>query len=118
MADDQTYVYRLAQLTEWRAAQESGEIPLRDIDRVDEYFHLSTRAQLLETARLHFADANDLVALAIEAAALGDQLKFEWAQKRGEAFPHYYGALHVKQVRRVIALVKTKTGFEFGGDLR
>jgi len=111
------FVYRLASAEEWRAAEETGAVPKRGIDLRDGYFHLSTRAQVLETANLHFEDATDLLALEIPLALIADQVKFEIAPKRGEAFPHLYGDLMRDHVSTVMRLVKTGAGFQFGERL-
>jgi uncharacterized protein (DUF952 family) len=111
------FVYRLATADEWAAAIEAGAVPTRDIDERDGYFHLSTRAQALETARLYFADTEDLLALEIPLAAIAAMTKFELAPKRGEAFPHLYGALAAAQVSRAIRLARTADGFAFGEAL-
>ncbi|MBT8472818.1 MAG: DUF952 domain-containing protein [Marinicaulis sp.] len=108
------FIYRLATRTEWVAAEETGVVPTRDIDRRDGYIHLSTRAQVLKTAALHFARSDDLVALEINAETLGDELKFELAPKRGEKFPHYYGALRKDHITRAIALTRDGAEFSFG----
>lgn len=119
MSDAQTptHIYRLVTQAEWREAQETGVVPLREIDRQDGYIHLSTRSQVLETARLHFADADDLLALEVALAPLGDAVKFEVAPKRGEAFPHLYGVLRRADVNAAIRLVRTGHDFAFGGLL-
>lgn len=114
---EEEFVYRLASAAEWKAAQSTGAIPKRDIDVKDGYFHLSTQEQALETARLHFAGADDLLALEIPLAAIADKLKFELAPKRGEAFPHYYGDLLAAHVRRAIALKRDGAAFSFGEAL-
>ena len=62
-------------------------------DRADGFLHFSTYAQLPETLRRHYAGQTDLMLVAVEAAALGAALKWEYAPKRGEDFPHLYGAL-------------------------
>ena len=111
------FIYRLASLGEWRAAQASGVVPLRGIDERDGYVHLSTRAQVIETANLHFADAADLLALEIPLGAVAAEVKFELAPKRGEAFPHLYGALRCDHVRRVLRMERGAGGFAFGGLL-
>lgn len=111
------HVYRLASLAEWRAAQESGLVPLREIDERDGYVHLSTRDQAVETANLHFAGARDLVALEIPLAPIAAEVRFELAPKRGEAFPHLYGRLRCADVRRVLTLDRTDDGFAFGAVL-
>ncbi len=111
------FVYRLATAEEWAAAVKSGVAPTRDIDERDGYFHLSTRAQTLETARLYFADAEELLALEIPLHEIAAATKFELAPKRGEEFPHLYGALTVTQVSRAIRLLRTADGFVFGEAL-
>ena len=110
-------IYRLASLAEWRAAETSGVVPLRDIDMRDGYVHLSTRAQVIETANLHFADAQDLLALEIPLEAVAGEVRFELAPKRGEAFPHLYGALRRDHVRRVLRMERSDDGFSFGDAL-
>lgn len=107
------HVYRLATLEEWRNAQGTGIVPKRDIDRRDGYMHLSTREQALETARLHFADETDLLALEIPMSAVENDIKFELAPKRGEAFPHLYAPLRVGDVARAIRLERDGDGFSF-----
>lgn len=108
------FVYRLLTPEEWRAALDTGVVPTRRIDRREGYVHLSTREQALETARLYFADAADVLALEIPISAIEKDLKFELAPKRGEAFPHLYGVLRTDHVARVIPLERAGDGFEFG----
>ena len=116
-AENHECVYRLASVAEWRAAQSAGIVPQRDIDKRDGYMHLSTRDQLLETARLHFAGAHDLLALEIPLAAIAERLKFELAPKRGEKFPHLYAELRVEHVANVITLRRDGDEFAFGSPL-
>jgi len=111
------FIYRLASAAEWRRARENGAVPKRDIDLKDGYFHLSTQEQALETARLHFAGVDDLVALEIPVAVVSDKLKFELAPKRGEAFPHYYGDLLAAHVVRAVRLKREGSAFSFGDPL-
>ena len=110
-------VYRLASLEEWERAQETGAVPLRDIDEKDAYIHLSTETQVLETARLHFAGADDLLALVIPLAPIAEKVKFELAPKRGEAFPHLYGVLETSHVSSAVRLVREGEQFSFGEAL-
>jgi len=114
---DPEFVYRLALPEEWAAARQAGAVPTRDIDERDGYFHLSTSEQALETARLYFSGADDLLALEIPLAAIAAETKFELAPKRGEKFPHLYGPLLVGHVVRAIRLVRTPDGFVFGEAL-
>jgi len=116
MSEQHQYVYRLATAPEWTATQEGGVAPTRDIDKRDGYMHLSTRDQVLETANRHFAGASDLLALEISLGAIAGAVKFELAPKRGEEFPHLYGALRRDHVVRAIRLVEMEDGFQFGDD--
>jgi len=69
-------------------------------DRRDGFIHFSTREQLAETARRHFAGQNNLVVLAAEAEAFGTALC--WEPSRGGAlFPHLRGALDCTRVLAV-----------------
>jgi uncharacterized protein (DUF952 family) len=111
------YVYRLATRAEWRAAEDTGVVPTRDIDKRDGYVHLSTGDQVLETANLHFRGEAALLALEIALSTIGDEVKFEPAPKRGEDFPHLYGALRACHVARAIRLQETESGFAFGDPL-
>lgn len=107
-------VYRLATREEWFIARETGVVPARDIDHKDGYMHLSTRAQTLVTANIHFADTDDLLALEIPLGPIAALVRFELAPKRGEEFPHLYGALRASHVLRAIDLVRSENGFVFG----
>ena len=109
--------YRLALPEEWDSACASGEVPRRQIDIDDGYFHLSTGTQLIETANLHFAAHQVLVALAFRAETLADHIKMELAPKRQQYFPHYYGALQTKDVAEVLTLEKAEGG-SFGVTAR
>lgn len=118
MNDDQPdYLYRLATAAEWRAAQEVGTVPLREIDERDGYVHLSTKAQVIETANLHFSGADGLLALEIPFQAVAANVKFELAPKRAETFPHLYGRLRREHVARALKINETQNGFVFGDVL-
>ena len=108
------FVYRLASIAEWRAAQETGIVPKRDIDVKDGYVHLSTRGQVLETAQRHFKGADDLLALEIPLAPILADVKFELAPKRGEAFPHLYRDLRRGDVAAATPLLRDGEVFSFG----
>ena len=67
------------------------------IDLADGFIHFSTRAQVEETAARHFAGQDDLLLVAIDAARLGEALKWE-ASRGGDLFPHLYGPLPLTAV--------------------
>ena len=93
-------IYKICPAALWREAERAGAFHGSAADRRDGYIHFSTAGQVAETAAKHFAGERDLVLVAVDAAALGDELR--WEPSRGGAlFPHLYGALSVDAVRRV-----------------
>ena len=98
-----TTVYRLMTEGEWRAAREAGHFAGSADDRRDGFIHLSTAAQVAETAAAYYAGTKDLLLLRVDASALAAPLKWE-ASRGGQLFPHLYGALPVAAVRRADAL--------------
>lgn len=87
-------VYKICGASEWGEAIRCGVFRGSAADVRDGYIHLSTAAQVAETARKHFAGQSDLVLVAIDADRLGAALV--WERSRGGAlFPHSYGPLGV-----------------------
>lgn len=84
--------YKVVDRDEWDAAVAAGAYAGSEVDRADGYIHMSTRAQLPETARKHYADRRDLVLVTVELSGLGEALKWE-ASRGGDLFPHLYAAL-------------------------
>ena len=87
-------IFKICRAAEWAQAVRDGVFRGSAVDLRDGYIHFSTAAQVAETAARHFAGQSDLVLVAVDAAALGDKLK--WEPSRGGAlFPHLYGELPV-----------------------
>lgn len=91
-------VYKLADRVEWAEARASGAYHGSAVDRADGYIHMSTAAQLAETARRHYAGREGLVLVALDPTALGEGLRWE-ASRGGDLFPHLYRPLPVTAVR-------------------
>ena len=90
-------IYKIFRRSEWDAFVVAGQTAGAPVDLADGYIHLSTSAQVVETAAKHFASESDLVLLALESDTLGDALK--WEPSRGGAlFPHLYRAMTTKDV--------------------
>ena len=70
------------------------------VDHADGFIHFSTAAQVAETAARHFAAEPDLVLVAVDADALGADLRYE-PSRGGALFPHLYGTLPLSAVRWV-----------------
>lgn len=95
-----TRIYKLLTRPEWLAASDAGVFTGSPVDLADGFIHFSTAAQAQETGRKYFSGIEDLVAVAFEAEALGEGLKWE-PSRGGDLFPHLYATLAVAAVRAV-----------------
>jgi uncharacterized protein (DUF952 family) len=87
-----TTIYKICEGTHWREAERGGVFRGAGVDERDGFIHLSTAAQVRETAAKHFAGAKELMLVAVDADALDGALKWE-VSRGGDLFPHLYGAL-------------------------
>ena len=85
-------IYKIFRAPEWDALRADGSTAGAPVDLADGFIHFSTRAQVEETALKHFADAEGLWLIAVEADALGDHLRWE-PSRGGDLFPHLYRPL-------------------------
>lgn len=90
-------IYKILRAPEWAELQARGESAGAPVDIADGFVHFSTAEQAAETAAKHFAGADGLVLLALEADALGDALKWE-VSRGGALFPHLYAPLRLADV--------------------
>ncbi|WP_370205884.1 DUF952 domain-containing protein [Pararhodobacter marinus] len=90
-------VYKIFRRSEWDAFTAAGQTAGAPVDLADGYIHLSTSAQVVETAAKHFATESDLVLLALDSDSLGAALR--WEPSRGGAlFPHLYRQMTTEDV--------------------
>ena len=90
-------VFKIVAAEEWAEAQAAGVFTGAAVDRADGFIHFSTAEQAPETAAKWFAGRDDLTLAAIDAEALGNDLR--WEPSRGGAlFPHLYGPLPMSAV--------------------
>ncbi|SOC10363.1 DUF952 domain-containing protein [Stappia indica] len=95
-----TLIYKISPGKDWQQAEARGRFSGAPVDLADGFIHFSAADQVRETAAKHFAGQEGLVLVAIEAEALGEELK--WEPSRGGAlFPHLYGELDMSAVRWV-----------------
>ena len=82
--------YKLVDRAEWDAARDAGAYAGSAVDLADGYIHMSTSAQLAETAGKHYRGRADLVLIEVDLS----QLYVTWEASRGGAlFPHLYAPL-------------------------
>jgi uncharacterized protein (DUF952 family) len=90
-------VFKIVATEEWAAAEAAGVFTGAAVDRADGFIHFSTAEQAPETAAKWFAGRDDLTLAAIDAEAVGQDLR--WEPSRGGAlFPHLYSALPMSAV--------------------
>ena len=92
--------YKICPEPLWHDAERAGAFHGAPVDLADGYIHLSTAAQVRETAARHFAGQDGLVLVAVEAEALGAALRYA-PSRGGDLFPHLYGPLPLAAVRSV-----------------
>ena len=90
--------FKLVDRAEWEAARAAGAYAGSAVDLADGYIHMSSAAQLAETARRHYRGRTDLVLVAVDLAALGEALKWE-ASRGGDLFPHLFAPLPLSAAR-------------------
>ncbi len=100
-------IYKIVAEGEWRAAEARGGYEGSAVDRKDGFIHFSTATQAPETAAKHFAGAENLLLVAVDASLL--DLRWE-ASRGGELFPHLYGVLPLDAVKRVEPLALRADG--------
>ncbi len=102
-------IYKICPTPLWAQAQAEGVFAGAPVDHADGYIHFSTAEQARETAAKHFAGQKNLKLVAVEAAALGEALK--WEPSRGGAlFPHLYAPLQLTAVSWVQDLPLSEDG--------
>ena len=90
-------IYKICERALWETGERCGVFPGAEVDVRAGFIHLSTAAQLRDTAAKHFAGIDDLMLIAVDADALGGALKWE-ISRGGDLFPHLYGALPLTAV--------------------
>ena len=98
-----TTIYKICSAELWREAERTGLFRGAPLDERDGFIHFSTAGQVAETAARHFAGAADQVLVAIDAAQLGEGLKWE-PSRGGDLFPHLYGVLSLQAVLWAVPL--------------
>jgi uncharacterized protein (DUF952 family) len=103
-------VYKVLRRGEWAAAQESRVFTGSADDLRDGFIHLSADHQLRAVCERHFAGERELIVLSFDTAQLGPSLRWE-ASHKGEAFPHFYGALPLAAVRSIAEIRRQSDGW-------
>ena len=101
------FIYKICQQGEWAQAESSYAGSAKD--REDHFIHFSTAEQVPGTLTKYYADADKLVLVAVDPAALGDLLRYE-PSRDGALFPHLYGTLPLSSVCWVKPIMRNQDG--------
>jgi uncharacterized protein (DUF952 family) len=96
-------IYKICSAELWRDAQGAGLFRGAPLDQREGFIHLSTAAQVAETAAKHFAGATGQMLVAVDAGSLGGALKWE-PSRGGDLFPHLYASLSLDAVLWAVPL--------------
>ena len=94
-------IYKICPASAWREAERRGVFRGSADDIRDGFIHFSLASQVAETARKHFFGQTGLFLIEVDAAALGDALRWE-PSRNDELFPHLYGELDLGAVTSVL----------------
>ena len=106
-------LYHIAERTTWLQAAEAGEylMSTRDLTLAQEGFiHCSLLHQLRGVADRFYRDADDLVVLVIDSAAVPAPVRYESPAPGAEKYPHIYGPLPAQAVTSVIPVGRDPEG--------
>ena len=103
-----TLIFKIVPRTEWQAG--SGDYHGSAPDQADGFLHLSPAARLREALRRYYAGQDDLMLVAVDAAALGAALKWEYSASRDEDFPHLYAPLSCDAIKWARPLMRNAGG--------
>ncbi len=104
------YFYHICNQSDWELAQKAGVYEAISLQE-EGFIHLSTEAQVLNTAHLFYKGQQGLVLLFIEAEKLIPEIVFENTMGGEELFPHLYGALNLDAVEEIKPFVPNAEGF-------
>ena len=110
-------IYKICSASAWREAERQGVYRGSEDDLKDGFIHFSTAAQLAATAAKHFTGKTGLFLVAVDAALLGEELRWEPARD-GAMFPHLYGELDLAAVITVMDLPLQSDGIHTIPELK
>ena len=90
-------VYKVLTLGEWEEASKIGQI-VTALDQQDGFVHLSSATQLNMTLSLYFSKEEKVILLQINESDIIEGLTYEYADKRGGKFAHFYGELSTDKI--------------------
>ena len=90
-------VYKVLTFEEWEESSKIGQI-VTALDQQDGFVHLSSATQLNMTLSLYFLKEEKVILLQINEGDIIEGLTYEYADKRGGEFAHFYGELSTDKI--------------------
>lgn len=91
---DQTRIFKILTPEQWSVFQRDGIFHGAPIDITDGYIHLSSGAQVEETAAKHFSSLSSIIVCLCDIDLMDHELRWE-PSRSGDLFPHLYGPLPI-----------------------
>ncbi len=92
-------VYKVLTFEEWEESSKIGQI-VTALDQQDGFVHLSSATQLNMTLSLYFLKEEKVILLQINEGDIIEGLTYEYADKRGGEFAHFYGELSTDKISK------------------
>lgn len=102
-------IFKICHRADWEKPEHIHAYQGSPKDREDGFLHFSTAEQLQNTLAKYYADADDLLLVAVSAKALGPVLKYE-PSRDGALFPHLYAPLSYDAVAWVNKITRDAAG--------
>ena len=102
-------IYKICHKDEWAQALRQHIYAGSAKDREDHFIHFSTAMQVPGTLALYYAEAEELVLVAVDPGALGTALRYE-PSRNGAQFPHLYGTLPLSFVQWARPIMRGRDG--------
>jgi uncharacterized protein (DUF952 family) len=102
-------IYKIFRIDEWNLAEREGRFLGSSDDIRDGFIHFSTAEQLRGTLAKYFASESEIVLAAVDANALGNDLKWE-VSRGGMLFPHLYASISIDAVGEVTRHARDASG--------
>jgi uncharacterized protein (DUF952 family) len=105
---EMSMIVKIMRADEWRSFGDTGEL-IGGVHDTENFIHFSTIEQLPRTANKWFEGEDGLMAVVVDTAKLGPELRWE-PNAAGELFPHLYGHLSQDAVVEAVPFPRRSDG--------
>ena len=105
-------IYRIAELADWHAAQQTGFFASADLG-AEGFIHASELYQVLGTAHRYYAGRQDIVLLELDENELwmaAVPVQREYAEARDDYFPHILAPVPLAAIVRAVPFLTDADG--------